>query len=259
MIVDVDLPSIIAGALVGVVAGSLIRPFLSPWSRRAERAGEVVAGDDPVDLLVDTDQAVIWAGAPPWVGFSYYFAGGLPEEDPPEVGFDWSRWAYKHGGIDATMTMLQVTIQARLNATVVLDAPIIRIIERRSVSGGVIGTFGAGGADLTPRHFRVDLDTFDPPIVEYRNEEFEVVASPAFKLGSGDAERFHVWAYATRSELVEWSLELPVIINGHRRTLPIHGPTDFSFRTLGHSSGVEEVLSYGGAWQPREEEHGSQD
>ena len=242
----------IAGALVGVVTGTLVSPFLSPWSRRAERAGEVVAGDDPVDVLVDTDQAVIWAGAPPWVGFSYYFEGGLPDEGPPEVGFDWSTWAYRHGGIDVNMTMLQVTIQAKLKATVVLDTPIVRVVERRTVSGGVIGTYGAGGADLTPRHFRVDLDLFDPPTVEYLNEDHKVVQSPAFKLASGDVERFHVWAYARGSELVEWTLELPVIINGKRSTLPVHGPTDVTFRTLGHESGVRERLSYGGAWQAPE-------
>jgi hypothetical protein len=95
--------------------------------------------------LVDTDQAVIWAGAPPWVGFSYYFRAGPPSDEPPEAGFDWSAWAYKRAGVDVAITMLQVTIQAKLKATVVLDAPIVRVVDRKPVKGGIVATYGAVG------------------------------------------------------------------------------------------------------------------
>lgn len=247
-----DWPSTLVGAVIGVVVGGLVNPFLAPWARRAERVGESVAGDDPVDVLVDTDQAVIWAGAPPWVGFSYYFAAGIPDNEPPETGFDWSRWAYKNGGVDVAITMLQVTLQAKLKSTVVLDAPIVRLVDRKRVEEGDIATYGAGGADLHPRHFEVDLDMFDPPVVSYMNEDVQVVPNPAFKLAAGDVERFHVWAYARGSDLVEWTLDLPVIVNGRRLVLPVQGPTDLGFRTLGSDSGVRERLRVGNDWIERE-------
>jgi hypothetical protein len=205
-----------------------------------------------VDVLVDTDQAVMWAGAPPWVGFSYYFTAGLPSGEPPTVGVDWGQWAYKRGGIDVALTMMQVTIQAKLNSTVILDPPIVRVVDRHPVSGGVIATYGAGGADLVPRHFEVDLDMFDPPHVSYMNEDQQVGSSPGFKLASGDVERFHVRAYAMGGELVEWTLELPMIVNGKRLTLPVAGPTSRRFRTLGGECGVKELLRSGDQWVKRD-------
>lgn len=246
-----DWVSVLSGAVVGGVVGVLLTPFLGPWARRAERAGRAVAAETPVDVLVDTDQAVIWAGSPPWVGFGYYFSGGLPSEDPPEVSFDWSQWAYKHGGVDVALTMLQVTIQAKLSATVVVDAPIVRVVDRRAVAGGAIATCPAGGADIVPRQFEVDLDMFDPPVVSYMNEDQQVVPNPSFKLASGDVERFHIWAYAKGTDLVEWTLELPMIVNGARVVHSIAGPTDLSFRTLGGQACVDELLRSGATWTTR--------
>jgi hypothetical protein len=178
---------------------------------------------------------------------------GCPSSNQVLVVADLLAMGYRAPAVvDGVDTMVQITIQAGLKATVVLDSPIVRLTERNAVFGGVVGTYGAGGADLTPRHFRVVLDMFDPPTVEYRNEDYQVVASPAFTLAGGDVERFHVWAYAMGRDLVQWTLELPVIINGKRRTIPVLGTTDVSFRTLGHESGLEEMLSYGQGWQSRD-------
>ncbi len=245
-----DLPSLVTGAVVGAVGSGIVAPFLAPWGRKAGRAGQLISGENPVDVVIDTDQAVIWAGAPPWVGFSYYFPSGLPTGNPPETGFDWSEWAYKNRGIDVSITMFQLTVQARQNSTVVLDAPIVRILDRAPVDEGEVGTYGAGGADLNPRHFKVELDLFDPPVVEYLDEGFQTVRNPAFKLSAGDVERFQVWAYATGSDLIEWTLELPLIVNGKRHEIPISGPTDTSFRTLGRQHGLMEKVSYGQGWRP---------
>lgn len=239
----------LVGAALGVVGSSIVAPFLAPWGRKAERAGQIVAAEQPLDVLVETDQAIVWAGAPPWVGFSYYFSNGLPDEAPPTVGFDWSRWAYKHGGIDVGITMVQLTIQARQRANVVLDAPVVRIVAREDVAGGTVGTYGAGGADLHPRHFRVDLDMFDPPSVEYLNEDYEPVRNPAFKLTEGEVERFQIWAYATGDLLIEWTLELPIIVNGSRQEIAVDGPTGLSFATVGREHGLTEALSYGQGWR----------
>lgn len=240
--------SMLVGAGVGILGSSVVSPFLAPWGRKAERAGEVVAAEDPLDVLVDTDQAIIWAGAPPWVGFSYYFPSGLPDDDPPPVGFDWSRWAYKNGGTDVGLSIVQLTLQAKQHATVVLDPPIVRVLGRSPIAHGAVGTYGAGGADLHPRHFKVELDIFDPPVIEYVNEDYQSVSNPAFTLVSGEVERFHIWAYATSETLVEWTLELPVIVNGKRRLVQVDGPTDTIFRTVGREHGLTESMSYGRGW-----------
>jgi len=238
----------LGGAVAGLVAGALVGPFLGPWARGAARAGRAIAGEQPVDLLVDTDQAIIWAGSPPWVGFGYYFPEGLPTQDPPTVGADWSSWAYKHRGMDAAMTMVQVTIQAKLDVSVVLDAPVVRVVGRMPIEGGVIATASAGGVDLSPRRFAVDLDNFDPPIVDFYDNDHPRRPIPAFKLTAGEVERFHVWAYARGSDLVEWTMEIPAIVNGVRRMLPIAGPNDLVFRTVGQQAPVQAWLRSGHNW-----------
>lgn len=238
------------GAVIVAAVTALVAPFLAPWRRKAERAGIVVAGEDPVDVLAETDPAIIWAGNPPWVGFRYYFADELPSNAPPAVGFDWSKWAYKHGGVDVALTIVQITIQARFEAAVVLDAPIIRVDGRSKIAGGVIAACPAGGADLTPRRFEVDLE-WNPPLVDYMDQDQKAVPNPAFKLGAGDVERFHIWVRAHSDDLVEWTLELPVIVNGKRVTLPINGPVDFSFRTAGSEVPASEWYRSGDQWVPQ--------
>ena len=178
--------------------------------------------------------------------------GRPPSDEPPEAGSDWSAWAYKRAGVGVAITMLQVTIQAKLKSTVVLDPPIVRVVDRKPVEGGIVATYGAGGADLHQRHFEVDLDVFDPPLVSYMDEDLQVVSNPGFKLAEGDVERFQIWAYARGSDLVEWPLELPVIVNGKRLIIPVQGPTDLSFRTLGSESGVDERLRAGDEWVERD-------
>ena len=238
----------LGGVVAGFAAGALLGPFLGPWARWSARAGRAVAGEQPVDLLVDTDQAIIWAGSPPWVGFGYYFSDGLPAQDPPTAGADWSSWAYKHHGIDAAMTMVQVTLQAKLDVSVVLDAPVVRVVGRVQVKDGVIATAPAGGADLSPRRFAVDLDTFDPPTVDFYDNDHQRRSFPAFKLTAGEVERFHVWAHARGTDLVEWTMEIPAIVNGVRQMLPIDGPTDLVFKTVGQHAPVQGLFRSGQDW-----------
>jgi hypothetical protein len=116
----------------------------------------------------------------------------------------------------------------------------------------VIATCGAGGADLQPRHFEIDLDQFEPPVVSFVREGHEFSSNPAFSLASGEVERFRIWAYAKGQDLLTWTLEIPVIVNGKRLTLPVEGPTDLHFQTLGQASGVGEHLRSGDDWLDRD-------
>lgn len=239
----------VAAGVIGGLAGSVITAFASPFLLRAERAGRAFTGEDPIDVVVDTDQAIIWAGAPPWIGYGYYFKDGLPDEPPPEVPFDWGKWAYRHGGVDWRYTMLQVTLQAKLNTAVVIDTPIIRIVDRTPMSSGRVAEYLAGGADLTPRRFEVDLNLFDPPVVGLVDEDSQPLARAQFKLQAGDVERLQIWVRADGPDLVEWTLELPLIADGKRIQIPIDGPTDKVFRTAGAGSGLSRAAWSSSGWQ----------
>lgn len=249
------------GLVLGAIATTFLGPLLEPWARLTRRIGRTIAREDPVDVLVDTDQALVWAGNPPWVGFMYFFADGLPAEDPPVAGFDWSEWAYRHGGVDVAMSMIQVTIQAKLDVSVVVDTPVARVLERREVPDGVTATYPAGGAELSPRRFSVDLDLFDPPTVDWADIESEPTTStrPAFKLTAGDVERFQIWIRLERAELVTISIDLPVIINGERKRIRLSGPHGEEFKIIGSSTQVrEDFIRSGDAWDHWKDRHPSE-
>lgn len=204
--------------LVGLLAGALgtiILAFLGPIRRLAERISRTLVKESPIDVLVDRDQAVIWAGAPPWVGASYFFEGDLPESTPPPACFDWSKWVESNQGYDYGESQLLVTIQAKLDVSVVVDPPIVRVIGRREANG-VIATCPAGGASLTPRRFDVELDGFDVPTVAFNDEGLTNSRMAGFSLTKDDVEQIHIWARTDGSQLVEWSLEMPLIVNGKR-------------------------------------------
>ena len=233
------------GLLAGA-AGTIALSLLGPVNRLAERVSLQMFRESPVDVLVDSDQAVIWSGAPPWVGASYFFEGDVPTSEPPAACFDWSKWVKVNGGYDSAETQLLVTIQARLDVSVVVDPPIVRVTDRRDASG-VIATCPAGGASLTPRRFDVELDSFDVPTVAFHEEGLTDSHMAGFSLTKGGAERFHIWANASGAQRIEWTLQLPLIVNG-RRWIKNLG----SFVTVGREATGHELMRSGDTWIVRD-------
>lgn len=120
--------------------------------------------------------------------------------------------------------MLQVTIQARAAASVVIEDVLVRSKrrDRPTLAGALFPA--AGGADLNPRRLDVDLDAWDPPIVEFRlAPSSQPGPAPALFLGAGDVERFHIWVRASRG-WNEWYLELPLLVDGRRQVERIGSP-----------------------------------
>lgn len=122
------------GGLASGLVLALALAFVGPVRRLAERAGRRAFRESPVDVVVDTDRAVIWSGAPPWVGATYFFEGGLPDTASPEACYDWGPWVRANGGHDCGETQLLVTIQAKLDASVVVDAPLVRVVSTRGLA-----------------------------------------------------------------------------------------------------------------------------
>lgn len=204
---------------IGFVVGAFIAPFVKPWTRLLERLGRRLFAESPVIVNLERDQSVIWAGAPPWVGYRTYFPQGLPDEPEPDAAVDWHAWAVRNGGIDVGLTMVQVTIQAKLDVSVVLGTPIVRIVDTADAStAGVMARRLTGGADLTPRRYEIELGITDPPLVYYINDEAgENTPPPSFRLAAGDAEQLQIWAKAHDNTWYDWTITLPVIVDGVRK------------------------------------------
>jgi hypothetical protein len=231
------------GAIVGFLVGAVLGPLIRPWSTWLERQARHLWRENPLIVHVERDQSLIWAGAPPWVGFSYFFRDTVPHQLPPSACFDWSRWAERHGGVDVGVTILEVTIQAKTDVSVVVDPLRVRN-QRREPPRGVFVTCPAGGADLTPRRFSIELDTTDPPIVDFLNADGDFEQPPRLTLSAGEIERFHIWATARSPGWNEWTLELPLLVEGRRRIVSV-GDGRAPFVTVGPDDQAEEFLWYG--------------
>lgn len=226
---------VIAGTLVGIVVTALVKPL----TEYANKLSEALWGFDPVYVHVERDQRLIWANYPPWLSFAYAFPDGLPTEPRPAISFDAWQWAHRNGGFDLGLSMMQVTIQARSDVSIVIEDVLIRNTrtDRRAKVGVLFAA--AGGAEVDPRRLDVDLDAFDPPVVDFiwaPNEEPGPV--PALQLGTGQVERFHIWVKADAS-WNEWHIHLPLLVNG-RRIDKFIGSARKPFVTVGWSA-VEQT------------------
>ena len=147
---------------LGAVVVWAVNHFMPGLLRRAARSPDL-------NVHVETDCGIIWAGAPPWT--SYVFA--VPSIDdlgePPSGPCpDWWKWARSHGGVDARDTEIRVTLTAATDTTVVIDGLRAQIVKREAPPGWpVVLCAAAGGADLTYRGVHVDLDGFATPTTHF--------------------------------------------------------------------------------------------
>lgn len=235
------------GTLAGFLLGAVAAPMVEPWTRKLQRLGRSVAQEQAIDVHVESDQAAIWAGCPPWLSFAYYFPDKVPDEPPPESGFGWSGWAYRHGAHDLMWTMLRVTIVAKTDATVVVEAPIVsqRITD---VPPGVGVLYPApGGADVNPRRYQIDLD-FGVRAYAHFLDELEAHPAPSWKLTKGDVEQLTIWARSRDDKLQEWTLDLPLLVDGRRQTVSLDTGRK-PFVTVGDRQPHEFLARLGDEWQ----------
>jgi hypothetical protein len=230
--------------IIGVIVGWAGTQFLPPLWRR-------ITGRRPVDIHVETDPGVFLAGQPNWDAFGYILPYQPSELEPPpsEVCRDWHIWATKQAGIPAGWSRVRMTLSGHLDATVLVDQVRIRVHERRPRSQGAYVRCRTGGADAVPRGFTVDLDN-DPPSVWPVSPGGDPANAPlAVSVSKGEVEIFEVEARATR-DIVEWTAELTVIVNGKRDLLRINDAGK-PFVTAG-TDGFSPLEWSGNEWQEAE-------
>lgn len=238
--------SVALGFVLGLLSGvvlSFVLAFLEPVQRLLKQKGRATFKEDPVDVHVQTDRAVIWSGLPPWISGRYFFDNALPTDNPPEACVDWSAWSQGHGGRPCGEFELLVTIQAKLDVAVVVDTPVVRIVNSRELDGVTATCLAAGGPSVTPRRFEVDLDASDPPMISFVDEGAESSGPVGFSLTKGEVERFHIWVRAEQAREYQWSLDLPMIVNGGEARMDLG-----TFVIVGSGAGSSEFLWQAGDW-----------
>jgi len=130
---------LVLGAIVGLVTGVMLGSYLRPMAALIERRARKDWAD-PVLVSVERDPVIIWAGAPDWVGFSVYVDDPrrFAKENAPPGRDNWLDWARSLNAVDAISTPLKITIQARVEAAVLVEN--VRVLGHRQVplKGGMI-------------------------------------------------------------------------------------------------------------------------
>lgn len=203
-----------------------------------------------VEVHVETDPSIIWAGMPPWIGAGFLVPLEADVSSPPGHYPDWRTWARSVGGVDETLTQLRVTLTARKDLLVVVDGVRVRVHARKHVPPWRSITCGVGGADVSPRRAEVQLSGFNPPTFSWVDESGDVIAAPTFSVSGSEAEMLHIWAYV-EDEWVEWTAELLVLVDGRRQTIDIND-RGRPFVTTGSQGALSHHMwaSGGDRWDP---------
>lgn len=240
---------LVLGAVVGFAVGAVLGAVFAPPLRSLESLSRRLWRRPALSVHVERDPSVMWAGDPDWVGFARYFPDEavVPDQVPAQRD-DWLKRMRDLGGLDAWTTMLSVTLQADADVAVVVEGLRVQS-SQRPVTGGVVVIRGVGGADLVPRHFRIDLD-WEPGVITFNSAgENEPEEPPKLKMAPGDVERFHIWADATSGKH-DWSVDLILLVDGRREVVPINDDGN-PFVTVG-AEGLPERMNYAGSttWSP---------
>lgn len=224
--------------LIGVAVGlgtAWALTFLEPVQRRVARAGRRSSSDCGVQMHVELDPTVIWAGMPDWIGFHYYIPDLDAAGEPPADSREWRSWAYRAGGWDLATSTVRLTLIGTAPVTVVLETPQVFYSEE-SLPVGTKVIHAVGGASIDPRAFNVDLDGSDHPIVTISDDGGERISRPmAWSLQKGEVEQMLITVTSSRSALFHWEAQLPVLIDGERVFLTIndnHEPVTFAGGTI---------------------------
>ncbi|GAA1422103.1 hypothetical protein GCM10009601_23010 [Streptomyces thermospinosisporus] len=111
--------------------------------------------------LVWTLDSHVWEGG---CGHDYVIGKPPARVPPPPAAQDAPAWAAAQGAVHGGKTRVEVSVQGKSEAAVVLTALRVRVAGRsKPVAGNAYGMDQGCGGALTPRYFDVDLDK-DRPI-----------------------------------------------------------------------------------------------
>ncbi|WP_143570911.1 hypothetical protein [Tessaracoccus sp. ZS01] len=212
----------VASFAVGLLAGPAAT-FIEPLNRLVGRVGRKTARDRGLAVHVETDPAVIWAGTPDWVSFQFCFPTGLPDEPPPAGPRDWRRWAFSHGGYDLWESVVRLTLVGTAPVAVVVEMPVVTVTSEPLQSCLKV-VRPVGGADIAPRAYTVDLDSFghQNPVVELEDGGGSVRHDPlSFSLERNGVEQILLRVQSSSPCLYSWHARLPVLVDGKRQYVEV--------------------------------------
>lgn len=174
--------------------------------------------------------------------YTYLLPANASLDDVPADDVDqWWTWSRSLGGVPVGHVRVVVTIQLLVDRAVVVDEP--RVVRRRVTGpkGVLVMPSPMGGDGFWPRVYRFDLDseTSRPTALAEALEH----APTGYQLTRDGTERIDILC-ATESGSWEWTVIIPVIIDGKRHELTIddHGEP---FRVVSAAGATRRLM-----WSP---------
>ncbi|MGW1672585.1 helix-turn-helix domain-containing protein [Streptomyces sp. NPDC002324] len=154
-----------------------------------------------------------------------YVIGKPPKEvPPPPPPQDAGAWAATQGAVHGRNTIVDITVQGRKSAAVVLTALRVRVVGRTAPAGGNAYAMDQGcGGRVSPRYFDVDLDKNRPIARPVDGADLDIplpaVRFP-YSVSADDPEVLMVSAETETCDC-QWYLELEWSSEGRTGTVRI--------------------------------------
>lgn len=205
------------------------KPSASPSVSASRSSGAgAAASDDPEDGATAPTVAV---NAYKWDDpcSQHYLVDQKPEQVPPPPAEQDARgWVGALGGVAAGEQMLALTVQGTGQATVVLEAVHVRVVDKSAPLAWNDFEMGVGcGGGVETTAFGVDLDAGRPTLSPRSGQR-----DFPYKVSESDPEVFYVFADA-RAHNVSWYLELDWSSGDRRGTIRLDDKGK-PFRTSGN-------------------------
>lgn len=196
--------------------------------------------DDPAERRAPaTGAPLTWtANSQLWLlgcGHDYVIAKPPKEVPPPPAPQDAGAWAATQQAVHGRNTIVEITVQGRKSAAVVLTALRVRVVGRTAPAEGNVYAMDQGcGGRVSPRYFDVDLDK-DRPIARPVDGADLDIPIPAvrfpYSVSAGDPGVLRVSAQTVTCDC-RWYLELEWSSEGRTGTVRIDDDGR-PFRTTG--------------------------
>jgi hypothetical protein len=157
-------------------------------------------------------------------GHDYVIAKPPKEVPPPPPPQDAGAWAATQGAVHGRNTIVEITVQGRKSAAVVLTALRVRVVGRTAPASGNAYAMDQGcGGRVSPRYFDVDLDRNRPIARPVDGADLDIpipaVRFP-YSVSADDAEVLKVSAETETCDC-QWYLELEWSSEGRTGTVRI--------------------------------------
>jgi hypothetical protein len=117
-------------------------------------------------------------------------------------------WAHRQGGVDATETLVRVSVSGATPAATDLQQLRVRVVHCGHALKGQLVTYTGLGSSIGARYFSIDLDK-QTPVADYVNAKGDIKHDQPFplKVTDSDQEVVDISAQITRRDC-QWTLLL---------------------------------------------------